>query len=97
MKAPDACCQAAAEVFNQQFQTDCACLPEVVEYTKWFDKELVDYCEWCSGPLGPTKGWLWALPVRRKALGLIANSSMPPPLMMMMTTTSSASYVFQQS
>ncbi|KIZ04059.1 hypothetical protein MNEG_3903 [Monoraphidium neglectum] len=43
VKAPAPCCKVAAEVFSQQFQSQCACLPEVVAHTKWFDKELFDY------------------------------------------------------
>lgn len=58
VKAPEACCTAAAEVFSAKFQAECACLPEVVAHTKYFDKELFDYCErglglFCSGVCGP--------------------------------------------
>lgn len=39
------CCKTAVLVFSQKFQEECACLPEVVQHTEHFDKELIDYCE----------------------------------------------------
>ncbi|KAI8466133.1 MAG: hint module-domain-containing protein [Monoraphidium minutum] len=58
--APGSCCEAAAQVFSAQFQADCACLPEVVEHTKHFDKELFDYYhEFLSAscPLEGSQAW----------------------------------------
>jgi len=67
VKVPEACCKVAAEVLSQKFQDNCACRPEVVQYTKWFDKELMDYCEWalresgrCSDDDLVVVCWCWA-------------------------------------
>ncbi|GBF88859.1 hypothetical protein Rsub_01358 [Raphidocelis subcapitata] len=43
VSVPEPCCRAAAEVLSQRFQDECACRGEVVQHTKWIDKELMDY------------------------------------------------------
>jgi hypothetical protein len=45
VKAPEECCRAAARVFTESFQSECACIPEVPYPTRHIDKELMDYCE----------------------------------------------------
>jgi hypothetical protein len=57
VKTPEACCAAAAKVFDPKFQADCACLPDVIQHTKHFDKELFDYCE--SRRQLPAELWAW--------------------------------------
>jgi hypothetical protein len=43
VKPPGSCCAAAAAVFSSQYQSECACLPDVARYTRFIDRELFDF------------------------------------------------------